>query len=132
MNTMPQVFDAEPIERADVGRADSRHAEPPRAGFSVSAPATARRVPAAHLKLVASQAATGSAAALPYDLSARRHLAGVPEPQAGQAGPSQADAARADAGVAGRAGARASLEPIVFALVLLVSVAALTIGLGGR
>lgn len=132
MNTMPQVFDAEPLERADFSRADSRRVEPPRAGFSVSAPAAARRVPAAHLKLVASQAAAEPAAALPYDLSTRRHLASVPEPQAGPAGGTQADAARADAGVAGRAGARASLEPIVFALVLLVSVAALTIGLGGR
>jgi|GEM_PF-6789606 len=125
MNTMPQTFDAEPLTRAESSRADSRRADAPRAGFSVSAPVAARRAPASHLKLVTSPAVPDQA--VPYDLSARRHLARVPErheaPQA---------AAHADKRPQAQGGSRAALEPVVFALVLLVSVAALAVGLGAR
>jgi len=127
MNTMPQIFDAEPLVRAEFNKAEA-----PRAGFSVSAPAAARRAPAAHLKLVANQAnAASDGEALPYDLSARRHLARVPERQdsAAPTPPVQAQPAEAGPAASAGVGARPALEPIVFALVLLVSVAALAIGL---
>jgi hypothetical protein len=124
MNTMPQIFDDEPMVRAGFHKAEA-----PRAGFSVSAPAGARRAPAAHLKLVANQAnAAGDGGALPYDLSARRHLARVPERQEAVATATPAQAQAAPAAPAGQ-GARPALEPIVFALLLLASVAALAIGL---
>jgi hypothetical protein len=126
MNTMPQTFDAEPLTRAESSRADSRRADAPRAGFSVSAPVAARRAPASHLKLVTSPAAPEQA--VPYDLSARRHLARVPERHDAP----QAEARAADKRLQAPGGSRAKLEPVVFALVLLVSVAALAVGLGAH
>lgn len=125
MNTMPQAFDPSPVTRA---------------GFSVSAPHAAERSAArsarGHLTLVGTAVraeppaapATAAPAALPYDLSARRHLAGVPAPQPRPA-QAQAPARGADNPVTARAGLRATLEPLVFALVLLVSVAALAVAM---
>jgi hypothetical protein len=136
MNTMPQAFDETPVTRA---------------GFSVSSVAVARRASAAHLHLVggglsADMGPAAAAAALqppllqpvsltPYDLSARRHLARVPERQPrkpAQAPATQADnpgTASSDAANPPPSGSRLPLEPVVFALVLLMSVAALAVAL---
>ena len=122
MNTMPQVFDARPL---------------PQAGFSVSraTPPAPRPEPkpTPRLTLVVDQTQatpdTGASlsatqpAARPYGLNGRRHLAGVPTPPA---------SAQAHVGPADNTGMafpwpRQRLEPLAFALVLLVSVAALAV-----
>lgn len=121
MNTMPQIFDDEPVTRAS---------------FSVSGPAAAaplRRVPAPHLRLVgvtdeALAPAVASDIAIPYDLSARRHLARVPERQTP---PQRPQAPGAGADNPSSSSPRAPWEPLVFALVLLMSVAALAMALRG-
>lgn len=115
MNTMPQAFDARPITRA---------------GFSVSGPRAARSRAEAHLKLVVGSAeAAVPAAAAPYGLNGRRHLASVPTPPATAPADPQATPAGADnAGMAAPWASR-HLEPLAFALVLLVSVAALAVAM---
>ncbi len=116
MNTMPQAFDARPITRA---------------GFSVAGPRVARSRAEAHLKLVVgtAEAAVPPAAAAPYGLNGRRHLASVPTPPATATADPQATPAGADnAGMAAPWASR-HLEPLAFALVLLVSVAALAVAM---
>ncbi len=123
MNTMPQAFDPRPQTRA---------------GFSVSGPgpapsrAAVPRRPEPRLKLVGGAAEAlaeprpAPAVAEPYDLSRRRHLARVPELQPA---PAQDGAAPADNPDSAAPWARRELEPLVFALVLLVSVAALAVAM---
>ncbi len=122
MNTLPQTFDERPVTRS---------------GFAVSQaaarPAAARGRTEAHLKLVVDQpeAAAVAAAPLPYGLNGRRHLASVPSrgasASARPAGPAQAAAQGADNADMASPWPRRHLEPLAFALVLLVSVAALAV-----
>lgn len=120
MNTMPQILDERPVTRA---------------GFAVSQaaaqPAAARRRTEAHLKLVIDQPEVAAAAPQPYGLNGRRHLASVPArdtaatPRA--TAPAQAPAGGADNADMASPWPRRHLEPLAFALVLLVSVAALAV-----
>jgi hypothetical protein len=123
MNTMPQTLDERPATRA---------------GFAVSQaaaqPAPARRKNEAHLKLVVDQpeaAESAVAAPLPYGLNGRRHLASVPargtSESPRQGAPAQALAGGADNADMASPWPRRHLEPLAFALVLLVSVAALAV-----
>lgn len=119
MNTMSQTFDERPVTQA---------------GFAVSQataqPVAARRRTEAHLKLVIDHP-EAAAAPLPYGLNGRRHLASVPArstsatPRA--TAPAQAPAAGADNADMASPWPRRHLEPLAFALVLLVSVAALAV-----
>lgn len=108
MNTMPQTFDARPLSRGAV----------PQPG-----PRAARGRPDAHLKLVLGSSEAAGAPA--YGLNGRRHLASVPareaQPQAPAGGADNADMAAS--------WTPRRLEPLAFALVLLVSVAALAVAL---
>lgn len=120
MNTMPQTLDEQPVFRArstvPVARAETRRADP-------------------HLKLVVDRPAptlfvapsAAPALAQPYGLNGRRHLAHVP--QAGTAAGAQAAGAPADNADKANAWSLRRLEPMAFALVLLVSVAALVVAL---
>jgi hypothetical protein len=123
MNTMPQFFDARPQTRP----------VPPLPATRPSGPTPGRAEP--NLTLVRGGAEAGdivfSAAVKPaparpaYGLNGRRHLASVPErqpaPQAAAAGADNADMAEP--------WTPRRLEPLAFALVLLVSVAALAVAL---
>ncbi len=106
MNTLPQTFDDRPAVRQSLAA-------------TTPAPAARRRTEA-HLKLVTEQPVAAPAAAAPYGLNGRRHLASVPTP-------AQAPAAAADNPGMARAWQGRQLEPLAFALVLLVSVAALAV-----
>lgn len=115
MNTLPQTFDERPLARAGQALA-----------ATAAAPA-ARRRPDAHLKLVVDHPVANPALAEPYGLNGRRHLASVPARHDAAAVPAQAAAAGADNPGMARAWQGRHLEPLAFALVLLVSVAALAV-----
>jgi hypothetical protein len=124
MNTMPQTFDTRP-ELAE-------------ASYSVSGPRAAAAEPAPrHLRLVGGQdlsstVAGATAAQRPYGLEGRRHLAGVPGKTAAPAGPGRPAAAAEASATGGTTPQRGGLiEPLVFAAVLLLSVAALAVAVRG-
>jgi hypothetical protein len=116
MNTMPQALDEQPVFRAR---------------STVPVPRAEPRRPDPHLKLVVDRPGLAllSAPALtqPYGLNGRRHLAHVP--QAGMVADPQAASAQADNEGKANAWSLRRLEPMAFALVLLVSVAALVVAL---
>lgn len=113
MNTMPQAFDDLPLQRG-----------PAPAPSSVAKAARGRTD--AYLKLVVGAAEAVEPPRPPaYGLNGRRHLANVP----GRAPQAQGRAVEADNPLAGAPRNPQRLEPIAFALVLLVSVAALTVAL---
>lgn len=113
MNTMPQAFDDLPLQRGPA----------PASTFSAR---VARGRTDAHLKLVVGAAEAVEPPRPPaYGLNGRRHLANVP----GRGPQPQGRAAGADNPVAGASRNPHHLEPIAFALVLLVSVAALAVAL---
>jgi hypothetical protein len=112
MNTMPQAFDDLPLSRGP-----SRSAS--------SAPASRGRLDS-HLKLVVGAAEALEPLRTPdYGLNGRRHLANVPE----RSPLPQGRAGSAENPKEGAASNPTRLEPIAFALVLLVSVAALGMAL---
>jgi hypothetical protein len=111
MNTMPQAFDDLPLPRVPAPASSAR---------------AARGRTDAHLKLV-----VGATEALEpprppsYGLNGRRHLANVP----GRGLQPRGRAVEADNPLRGAPRNPQRLEPIAFALVLLVSVAALAVAL---
>lgn len=111
MNTMPQAFDDLPIARGPVPSPSAR---------------TARGRTEAYLKLVVGAAEAVEPPRAPaYGLNGRRHLANVPARSAHPPG----RAVGADRLLADAPKSPQRLEPIAFALVLLVSVAALAVAL---
>ena len=111
MNTMPQAFDDLPLPRVPAPASSAR---------------AARGRTDAHLKLVVGVAEVAEPPLPPaYGLNGRRHLANVPA-----RGP-QPRGRAVDAGnlVGGTPRNPQRLEPVAFALVLLVSVAALAVAL---
>ena len=119
MNTLPQAFDARPV---------------PQAGLSVSkAPPQPRpREPKLtlvvdHPDALAAAALQSATSARPYSLEGRRHLASVPARDLASAAGAQAPSVRADNPEMAPPWASRRLEPLAFALVLLVSVAALAV-----
>ena len=115
MNTAPAA-NVPPSEQAPAGRPQA-----PQAGFAVSGP----RVP---LRLVVDRPRLQPPAPQPYGLQGRRHLAGVPAPvQDAQAPRPAAEDQGHTPAPAGRPQALA--EPLGFALVLLLSVAACAVAM---
>ena len=119
MNTMPQAFDDRPM---------------PLAGFSVSKAPPQPRSRETKLTLVVGHPdAPAAAASKPaklaraYTLEGRRHLASVPARDLASAAGAQAPSARADNPKVAPPWARRRLEPLAFALALLISVAALAV-----
>lgn len=119
MNTLPQAVNARPV---------------PLAGFSVSKASPHARPREPKLTLVVDHLDTLAAAALksaeparPYTLEGRRHLASVPARDLASASGAQAPSVRADNSEVALPWASRRLEPLAFALVLLVSVAALAV-----
>jgi hypothetical protein len=119
MNTMPQAFDDRPM---------------PLAGFSVSKAPPQPRSRQLKLTLVvdhpdalAAAAPKPAKAASAYTLEGRRHLASVPARDLASAAGAQVPSARADNPEVAPPWARRRLEPLAFALVLLISVAALAV-----
>jgi hypothetical protein len=119
MNTMPQAFDDRPM---------------PMAGFSVSKapPQTRSREPKLTLVVdqpdaLAAAAPKAAKAASAYSLEGRRHLASVPARDLASAAGAQVPSARADSPEVAPKWARRRLEPLAFALALLISVAALAV-----
>jgi hypothetical protein len=119
MNTMPQAFDDRPM---------------PMAGFSVSKapPQTRSREPKLTLVVdqpdaLAAAAPKAAKAASAYSLEGRRHLASVPARDLASAAGVQVPSARADSPEVAPKWARRRLEPLAFALALLISVAALAV-----
>jgi hypothetical protein len=119
MNTMPQAFDDRPM---------------PLAGFSVSKAPPQPRSREPKLTLVVDQpdalaaaAPNPAKAASAYSLEGRRHLASVPARDLASAAGAQVLSARADNSQVAPSWARRRLEPLAFALALLISVAALAV-----
>jgi hypothetical protein len=119
MNTLPQAFDARPV---------------PQVGLSVSKAPPQPRPREPKLTLVVDHPDALAAAVLqpatparPYSLEGRRHLASVPARDLASAAGAQAPSVRADNPQMAPPWARRRLEPLAFALVLLVSVAALAV-----
>jgi hypothetical protein len=119
MNTMPQAFDDRPM---------------PLAGFSVSKAPPQPRSREPKLTLVVDQpdalaavASNPAKAAGAYSLEGRRHLASVPARDLASAAGAQVLSARADNSEVAPPWARRRLEPLAFALALLISVAALAV-----
>jgi hypothetical protein len=119
MNTMPQAFDDRPM---------------PLAGFSVSKAPPQPRSREPKLTLVVDHPdALPAAASKPakpggaYTLEGRRHLASVPARDLASAAGAQALSVGTDHPELAPRWARRRLEPLAFALALLVSVAALAV-----
>jgi hypothetical protein len=127
MNTMPQVFDARPLPQA--GFAVSRTALQPRRVQTKSGPRLTLVMDQTEVAGEAAIAAVAIPASIsrPYGLHGRRHLANVPSRQWSTAGAAQAHPAQADNTGMAFPRPRRRLEPLAFALVLLVSVAALAV-----
>lgn len=106
----------------------------PMAGFSVSKapPQTRSREPKLTLVVDQPDALVAAApkavkAASAYSLEGRRHLASVPARDLASAAGAQVPSARADNPEVAPKWARRRLEPLAFALALLISVAALAV-----
>ena len=123
MNTMPQIFDDRPLQQG--GFAVSRSAPQPQRQEPKQTPKLTLVVD--HPQAAQDSLAAPLVATRPYGLNGRRHLASVPARQPAAAAAAQAHRSQADNTGMAFPWPRQRLEPLAFALVLLVSVAALAV-----